>query len=147
MALDVGEKRIGVAISDEGGAIASPLTILDRGKGRSRPGSGPGPGPGIGDVVRLAREWEVDVLVVGLPTGMSGREGPQAAATRAYVDLLGEALGPLLQGIDLESYRASVDGSVRSAEEALYHRMLCDGYERPDMILRNVARWTEDRHL
>ena len=61
MALDVGEKRIGVAISD---------------------------------VVRLAREWEVDVLVVGLPTGMSGREGPQAAATRAYVDLLGEALGP-----------------------------------------------------
>jgi len=83
MALDVGEKRIGVAISDEGGTIGSPLTIIDRGK----------KGPGIADVVRLAREWEVDVLVVGLPTGMSGREGPQAIETRAYGDLLGEALG------------------------------------------------------
>ncbi len=84
MALDVGEKRIGVAISDEGGSIASPLTILDRGKGRT----------GLGAVDHLARKWEVDLLVVGLPTGMSGREGPQAVATRAYVDELAEVLGP-----------------------------------------------------
>jgi len=86
MALDVGEKRIGVAISDEGGSIATPLTIIVRGKGRSD----------LAEVARLAGEWEVDALVVGLPTGMSGREGPQAAATRAYADRLAEALGPEL---------------------------------------------------
>jgi len=86
MALDVGEKRIGVAISDEGGSIATPLTIIARGKGRSD----------LAEVARLAGEWEVDALVVGLPTGMSGREGPQAAATRAYADRLAEALGPEL---------------------------------------------------
>ena len=83
MGLDVGEKRIGVAISDEGGSIATPLTTVARGTGRS----------GLEDVVRLAAEWEIDRLVVGLPTGMSGREGPQAAATRDYADELADRLG------------------------------------------------------
>ncbi len=84
IALDVGEKRIGVAVSDEGGTIASPLTILDRGRGRD----------GLGEVAGLARKWEADVLVVGMPTGMSGREGPQAAATRAYAQELAGVLEP-----------------------------------------------------
>jgi len=82
-----------------------------------------------------------------LPADIVWRDKEQFDEGSGTLDLLGEALGPLLEEIDLQSYRASVDGSVRSAEEALYHRMLCDGYERPDMILRNVARWTEDRHL
>lgn len=83
MALDVGEVRIGVALSDEGGTIASPLTTIRR-------------GPGDLDALRdLVAKWEVDTLVVGLPTGMSGREGPQAAATRAFAAELEGALGPV----------------------------------------------------
>ncbi len=82
-----------------------------------------------------------------LPADIVWRSKEQFDEGSGTVDLLEEALAPLLQGIDLESYRASVDGSVRSAEEALYHRILCESYARPEMILRNVARWTEDRQL
>jgi putative holliday junction resolvase len=83
MALDVGEKRIGVAVSDEAGTIATPLTTVVRGRGQAD----------LDEVARLAGEWEVDTLVVGLPTGMSGREGPQAAATRDYADRLAGVVG------------------------------------------------------
>jgi len=40
----------------------------------------------------LVREWHIERLVVGLPTGMSGREGPQAADVRAYAEALATAL-------------------------------------------------------
>lgn len=83
MGLDVGEKRIGIAIGDELDIIASPLTVVER---RS------------GDLVRirdLTREKGVDRLVVGLPIGMSGREGPQAASVREFAAELQEVLGAM----------------------------------------------------
>lgn len=82
LGLDLGEKRIGVAISDESGTIATPLTTIERGR------------DDVAELVRLAWEWEVVAVVVGLPTGLSGREGPQAAATRAFAEGLAAALGP-----------------------------------------------------
>ncbi len=82
MALDVGERRIGIAISDETGTIASPLTTVQRGHGD------------LAEIRRLVAEWTVDCLVVGLPTGLSGREGPQAALVRAYATSLAAYLGP-----------------------------------------------------
>ena len=82
MGLDVGERRIGVAIADELGAIASPLTTVAR-----KPGD-------LAELRDLARARGVNVVVVGLPTGMSGREGPQAAAVRAFADELEGAVGP-----------------------------------------------------
>ena len=81
LALDVGGKRIGVAVSDESRAIASPLRYVTRGQ-RDR-----------ADLRLLATEWNAELLVVGLPTGMSGREGPQAAEVRAYAEPLAVALG------------------------------------------------------
>ena len=82
-----------------------------------------------------------------LPADIVWRSKEQFDEGSGTVDLLAEALGPLLEEIDLDAYRAATNEPVRSAEEALYHRILCDGYRRPDMILRNVARWTEDRQL
>jgi len=61
------------------------------------------------------------------------------------IELLEEALEPLLGDESVAAYRRTTPGSFRSDEEALYHRMLCEGYARPEMILRNVARWTEGR--
>ena len=72
MALDVGERRIGVAIGDELGMIASPLAMVRRGATDAR------------EIRDLAGERGVTRLVVGLPTGMSGREGPQAAIVREF---------------------------------------------------------------
>jgi putative Holliday junction resolvase len=81
MGLDVGERRVGVAISDELGAIASPLTAVQRGR------------RDLDEIHGLIRKWDVASLVIGLPTGLSGREGPQAALVRAFA-------GELEAGID-----------------------------------------------
>lgn len=82
MALDVGERRIGVAISDETGTIASPLVTVARGRND------------LAEIERLADTWQIARLVVGMPTGLSGREGPQAASVRAFAATLAELLGP-----------------------------------------------------
>lgn len=82
LGLDVGERRIGAAISDELGSIASPLAMIPRGEGD------------LDEIAGLVGQHAIGAVVIGLPTGMSGREGPQAAVTRAYAGLLAERLGP-----------------------------------------------------
>ncbi|HEU0114314.1 MAG TPA: Holliday junction resolvase RuvX [Thermomicrobiales bacterium] len=82
LGLDVGDVRVGVAISDERGAIASPVETLRRGPDT------------VAAVGRLAESLGAARVVVGLPTGLSGREGPQAASVRAFAAELAEALGP-----------------------------------------------------
>ena len=73
LGLDIGEKRIGVAVSDPTGTVATPLVVLDakRALGDGR------------DLIRLAEEYEAELAVIGLPLSMDGTEGPQAAAVRA----------------------------------------------------------------
>lgn len=81
LGLDMGGRRIGVAVSDETGTIASPVAMVVR-------------GPGEADEIRaLAEKYEVVRLVAGLPVGLSGREGPQAAEVRAYTDAIAEDIG------------------------------------------------------
>lgn len=82
MGLDVGERRVGVAIADELDMIASPLTVV-----RRRPGD-------LEEIRDLAGTHGVDRLVIGMPTGMSGREGPQAASVRTFAESLRLAVGP-----------------------------------------------------
>lgn len=71
LGLDLGERRIGVAVSDDTGVIASPDRIIDLRRGT------------LADVARLATDLKVDGIVVGLPKGMRGDEGFQARETRA----------------------------------------------------------------
>lgn len=80
LGLDIGEARIGVAVSDELGMIASPAaTINARGNVAA-------------ELRTLVEKYGARKLVVGLPIGMSGREGPQAAEVRAVADTLAEQL-------------------------------------------------------
>ena len=72
MALDIGEKRIGIAISDPQERVASPLVVLDavqveRGE---RP------------FTRLLEDWEPELFLCGLPLTLNGEEGPQAQRVR-----------------------------------------------------------------
>jgi putative Holliday junction resolvase len=81
LGLDVGGKRIGVAISDEMGTIASPVGMVPR-------------GPQSGREIRAHADRLGAVgLVVGLPVGMSGREGPQAGEVREFVDEISSIVG------------------------------------------------------
>jgi putative Holliday junction resolvase len=100
LGLDIGSKRIGVAISDAEGLLASPLVMVARGK-QDR-----------AEFRKLIERYQPVLLVAGLPTGLSGREGPQAAETRAYAEPLADALK-----LPLEYYDERLSSAV--AERAL----------------------------
>ena len=75
LGLDVGDERIGIAISDGGALLARPLEVV-----RRRPG--PSSFSRIADIIA---ENEVGLVVVGLPLLPDGSEGEQVRSTRAYV--------------------------------------------------------------
>ena len=75
MAIDLGSKRIGLAITDDSGRIALPLMTLTKERKRS---------DRIRRIVRLGEQREVCQFVVGLPVRMSGEEGPEAQAAREF---------------------------------------------------------------
>ena len=78
LGLDLGERRVGVAVSDDLGIIASPLRIIDLKHDT------------LADVAAVATDTGVDGIVVGLPIGMGGSEGHQARETRALAAELGQ---------------------------------------------------------
>jgi putative Holliday junction resolvase len=108
MGLDVGDKRIGIALSDPFATFAQPHATLARGRAAA-------------DVMRLAavaREHEVTALVVGLPLHMSGEESAMAAKIRAFGDRLGWELGLAVTYWDerltsQEAERTLIAGGVR----------------------------------
>lgn len=75
LALDVGERRIGVALGDPLGITAAPVTAIER---TNLPSD-------IEAVLDMAAEHEVSEIVVGLPLSLSGRAGPQAGRVQAFV--------------------------------------------------------------
>ena len=79
MALDLGEKRIGIAISDPTRIIASPHSVLNR---KSRADD-------FAHYARLIDEQQIALLVVGLPITLGGEEGQRAAWVRDYSADLG----------------------------------------------------------
>jgi len=83
MALDVGEKTIGVALSDETGTIASPLTTIRRTESIKAD---------LREVVRLIEEHDVSKVVVGIPKMLSGEEAVQAGKVREFADRLARRL-------------------------------------------------------
>lgn len=83
LALDIGEARVGIAVSDAAGRVAVPVKVLP-----------------AAEVTGLARSFrlivsdhEPDVLVCGLPRTLTGEEGPQAARVRDIAGRLASALG------------------------------------------------------
>lgn len=70
LALDHGTARIGCAISDPSGTLATPLPVIEPPVARS--------------VADLVAKHEVEVVVVGLPLHLSGEEGSQAALARSF---------------------------------------------------------------
>jgi len=84
LGLDLGDRRIGVALADAADGVASPLTTLPR---RAEPAAD---AAAIADLVARHDAMEI---VVGLPLDMSGTEGRQAAATRAWAAAVARRLG------------------------------------------------------
>ncbi len=109
LGLDVGGKRIGVAVSDEGQILSSPWGMVEQGA------------RAIAEIGRIARETGAVAIVAGLPTGMSGREGAQAAETRRFADVAGTKLGLPLSYWDerltsLQAERMLIETGMRRKE-------------------------------
>jgi putative Holliday junction resolvase len=81
--LDLGARRIGVALSDSGGALATPYEVVVRGRDRARDHS---------RIAAIVDETGAEILVVGLPYSLDGSVGPAAAGVIAEVDELRAAL-------------------------------------------------------
>lgn len=81
MGLDVGTKTVGVAVADELGITAQPITVIRRSNLKAD----------LAELIRLAQDREVDRFVLGLPLNMDGSEGPRAQATRKFGDALAKA--------------------------------------------------------
>lgn len=78
MGLDIGEKRIGVALSDPLWIMASALTVIERKTDDAA----------IKQILDLAGENDVERIVVGLPRSLDGSLGKQAKAVQSFVELL-----------------------------------------------------------
>jgi putative Holliday junction resolvase len=81
LAVDFGEKRIGLATSDATGRIATPRVTLRR-RGDARAAE---------DIARFCREEEVDLVVFGLPRSPEGIESPFAARVRSFARKFAES--------------------------------------------------------
>jgi putative Holliday junction resolvase len=91
LGIDVGTVRVGVAICDPDGILASPLVTLRR--DLSSPGDGTP--TDISEIARLVEEHATVGVVIGLPIRLNGQEGTAASGVRAYAALLSEAIRPV----------------------------------------------------
>jgi putative Holliday junction resolvase len=83
LGIDLGSKRIGLAVSDPGGVLASPLRTLERTRDV----------PAVHrQLAAIVAQEEIEVVVVGLPLGLDGSEGAAAAAARAEAAALADVL-------------------------------------------------------
>ncbi len=90
MALDIGQKRIGIAISDPDGHVASPVCVLPANEVFQHAPS----------FVRVLQDWEPELLVSGLPRELSGRNGQQATRIKKQAHQIAERCHLPLQFVD-----------------------------------------------
>ena len=105
LGLDIGDRRIGVAISDETGAVAQGRGVfLRRGEDQD-----------LSYFADLCRRERVGVIVVGLPLNMDGSEGKQAAKVRAFAAALAERTGLPVEFLDERLTTAEADRVLKEA--------------------------------
>ncbi len=104
LGLDVGNRRIGVAVSDELGLTAQPVMTLERKRS---------PREDLRSLARLARRFGVVGVVVGNPVHLSGEASPQTAKTQAFAAQLGE-----LSGLPIHLWDERL--TTREAHQILY---------------------------
>ena len=103
LGLDVGDRRIGLALSDPTGFLASPFGFVERGPSD------------LADIVRIADENEVAEIVVGLPLSMSGDSGIQAGKVRAFIRDLRSQTDLPIKTVDERLSTVQAQGMLRQS--------------------------------
>jgi putative Holliday junction resolvase len=105
LGVDFGLKRIGLAVSDPTGTVATPLETLQRRAGKRPP---------LARMERLGRELEVEHVVVGLPLDLNGEENEWCAEVRQVGERLGGRLGVPVSFVDERLTSVRAERAVRS---------------------------------
>lgn len=104
LALDIGEKRVGVAVSDAAGRVATPVGVLSAERLRT-----------VDAISALVDDYEAGLVLIGLPLSLDGSEGPQARRVRAVGERLARGLRVTVDYVD---ERLSSRQAQRSMKEA-----------------------------
>lgn len=105
LGVDYGERRVGLALSDETATIASPLPTLKRRKGKRAP---------VAAVARIAEANAVEEIVVGLPLTPEGEESDWTGEVREFGRKLGERTGCPVAFQDERMTSVRAERAVRS---------------------------------
>jgi len=105
LAIDYGERRVGLAISDPKGTIASPAGVIVRRAGKRPP---------IAEIVRRAEALEARGFVVGLPLDGDGNETPRSIETRSLAGELSRRTG---LSVELVDERYTTAAALRAVHE------------------------------
>ncbi len=104
LGIDLGSKRIGVAVSDSDRRVATPITTLARGRSRAVDHAA---------IEALIVEWEAGVVVVGVPYSLDGSIGPAARGVLDEVDELRAAVSVPVETIDERFTTVTATASLR----------------------------------
>ena len=140
MALDVGDKRIGIALSDEEGLIASPRDTLHRSRLETD----------IENLIELARNEDVGEILVGMPISMDGSEGPQAKKVAQFIHALSEhseiPVVPWDERLTtVAAERASLEGNVSRGKRRKVIDKVAAAYLLQGYLDYRSARQAEER--
>lgn len=132
MALDIGEVRVGVAVSDPAERVASPVCVLPANEVLANAKS----------FRLLLGDWEPELLLCGLPLTMAGEEGPQAVRVRDCAQRIAAACGLPCEFTD---ERLSSREAKRSLREKGYDERAMRG--KVDMIAASLflQAWLDER--
>lgn len=117
LGIDLGTKRIGVAKTDASGTIASPYCVLARQKDRTALAR---------ELAEIIDEWEIELVVVGMPLSLDGSVGPAAKRAIGETRYLSDALSVPVETYDERLTTVSADRLLREAE--------VDGRKRREVI-------------
>jgi putative Holliday junction resolvase len=138
-ALDLGRRRIGVAVTDAASMGAHPVGIVERRALKHD----------LDAIAAMLRDRHVTTIVVGLPLNMDGSEGPAAHAAKKFAERLAEGLGVTVEMFDerLTSFEArdrladmpARKGTRKTGLDALAAVVILEGWmhANPDKIQRS----------
>lgn len=122
LGIDLGSRRIGIAMSDPGQTLASPHTVVYRGKRRADDHQ---------EIAAIVTEWEVGRVIVGLPLSLDGSMGRAAKAAVREAKELG-----VVTGVPVETYDERL--TTVSAHQILREQGVA-GKDRKDVVDKVAA--------
>lgn len=106
IALDVGERRIGIAVADPSGSFALPLEVLERSALDAD----------LGAIVEIAERYDADTIVVGDPVQLSGERGFAAQKIDRFCNALGRRFTGSIERVDERLTTAQATRSLIAAD-------------------------------